>query len=146
MKAPKESARVKPRTLAVASCPLPGRSACEGPGAAGLGGLLARLAWPRGPVGGAPGRRARRLRGAGPGGRVRAGPAPRHVRPRARRVGSWSAPVGGGSWRQGLPGLTMATATATATSVAAGARPASGAEPAGGPPGAAAALELWLSE
>ncbi|XP_036081130.1 ADP-ribosylation factor-binding protein GGA2 [Rousettus aegyptiacus] len=37
-------------------------------------------------------------------------------------------------------------ATATATSVAAGAGPATGAEPAGGPPGAAAALELWLNK
>lgn len=88
---------------------------------------------------------ARRLRG---GGAWRVGvpeqATPRHVRPRACRVGSPGArqlaAAAGGRGARGLRGGARLMAATTATAVAAGTESAEGSA------GPTAALELWLSE
>lgn len=85
---------------------------------------------------------------AGPGGRAWSKAPPRHV-PSAPAASAAQEPTRGGRLKgksgRGLGGGAGPMA-ATATAVAAGAGATAGAESAEGPPGPAAALELWLSE
>uniref|UniRef100_A0A8D1WUZ9 Golgi associated, gamma adaptin ear containing, ARF binding protein 2 n=1 Tax=Sus scrofa TaxID=9823 RepID=A0A8D1WUZ9_PIG len=85
---------------------------------------------------------------AGPGGRAWSKAPPRHV-PSAPAASAAQEPTRGGRLKgksgRGLGGGAGPMA-ATATAVAAGAGATAGAESAEGPPGPAAALELWLNK